>query len=196
MNKIIWAGGPHGVGKTTSLNLVTIKNPSLNYLYLGRMFYETADKMGFRWINLADESKLLSVENRVAQELEEKINGSDLLIDCHFVIYFGDGIAYPGFHKENLKYLFSKSNHKTGVLYLMADPETILERRKSSDKKFKAYKTQEEVTTMKRELADSEKYWRYFIDALKPNITARKIDTSKISLEEVVNKIGEMYNAM
>ncbi len=196
MTKIIWAGGPHGVGKSSSLKLIASRNPSLEYLYLGRMFYETAEKKGFQWIELRDESKLLEVEEEVTKEMKNKVKESNLLIDCHFAIHFENGIKYPGFHSQNLKDIFYQNNTQKGVLNLTAEPEIIINRRINSQKKLRAYLTEKDRDTIKQEIADSKEYFNYFIEALKPNVMFKEIDTSKLSLEEVAYMIGRMYDGM
>ena len=192
-NKVIWVGGVHGVGKTSSLKLASAQNPSLEYLYLGRMFFETAEHMGMRWEELADRSKLLRVENRVKDILEEKITESDLLIDSHFAIHFGD-LTYPGFHNHNLKRLLCHNDIKKGLINLIADPLIILRRRNRSKKQFWAYSTEEDLDIIARELGDSQNYLNYFMRALGPDIIAETIDTSKSSITEVAEKIGVIYN--
>lgn len=196
MSKIIWVGGVHGVGKTSSLKLASARCPTLEYLYLGKMFYETADRMGYQWMELADRDNLLRVERTITKEIRERMQYFNLLVDCHFAIHFGDKITYPGFHKHNLEFLSSQNGSKTGVISLTGNSETILQRRKKSNKRIKSYITQEDKEIVKKELLGSQTYFNYFIDALGPHVASKKIDTSFISIEEVADKIGRMYDTI
>jgi adenylate kinase len=192
-NKVIWVGGIHGVGKTSSLKFASAKNSSLEYLYLGRMFFETAGEMGMRWEELADRSKLLEVEYEVRGMLEEKISKSDLLIDSHFAIHFGD-LTYPGFHSHNLRGLFCHKDVKKYLIHLIADPVIILGRRNKSKKEFDAYPTKKYLEVIAKELDDEEDYLTYFVRALRPDVLVKTIDTSNSSIMKVAEKIGAIYN--
>ena len=170
MLKTIWVGGVHGVGKTSSLEMTVDKNDSLEYLYLGKLFYETANYMGYKWNNLSERSNLLKVEEKVADKLEKEIQEKDLIIDCHFAIHFGGKITYPGFHSYNLKRLFLKKESKIGIIYLFANPEIILQRRKQSKKEFKSYITKEDLNIVNKELLDSQNYFNYFVNSFDSNL--------------------------
>lgn len=196
MTKIVWVGGVHGVGKSSSLRLAVDRDPSLDYLYLGRMFYETAEKMGYQWMELADKAKLLEVEEIVTKEMREKIKNRNILIDCHFAIQFGKDITYPGFHCNNLESLFFQNLSKKGVLSLVADPKIIIQRRKNNSKRFKAYPPEQNEDVVKRELLESQDYFKYFVDTLSPDVTSIEIDTSNISIEKVANNIWRFYDAI
>ncbi len=193
---MIWVGGVHGVGKTSALGLTTLKDPSLKYLYLGRKFYETAEKMGYSWSELADQQKLLNVENYVKKELDTQLLRNNLLVDCHFAIHFNEAITLPGFHKKNLERFALQEELKRGVINLFAQPEIISKRRKESGKIIRSYLTEEDKKTIYKELADSSTYFDYFVESLGPKVTSERIDTSFLSLEEVTNKILKFYHEL
>jgi hypothetical protein len=85
---------------------------------------------------------------------------------------------------------------KKGLIHLIADPIVILRRRNKSKKEFGAYPTKKYLGVIVKELDDEENYLTYFIEALGPDAIIKTIDTSKISIVKVSEKIGRMYNEM
>jgi adenylate kinase len=195
MSKVIWVGGPHGVGKSSVLKLASAQNPPLRYLYLGRLFFENAEKIGYKWEDLSDEKNLLIIEGIVTDILKKKFGKLDYLVDGHFAINFG-GITYPGYHTQNLKGIFSTSGIKKGLINLTASPEVIIQRRNKSKKRFKAYLTKGDYDLIRMEIQESKKYFEYFYNSLNPNVSILELDTERLSLEEVAEKIGEFYHGL
>jgi len=192
MTKILWVGGPHGVGKSSSISELSNEIQNLNYLYLGRFFYETAEKIGFAWKDLEKETNLLAVENIVTPQLKELFSKNNFIVDSHYAIHIGQKV-YPGYHGENLRNLFESNLIKKGLVRLVANPETILKRRNNSKKRFKAYPTEEDLSIISSEISASKKYFDYFVDSLMPNVSSIELNNSDLSLDETKNKLKEFY---
>ena len=194
-NKVLWVGGIHGVGKSSSLKHVCSLDPAIECVYLGRLFYERVNELNMSWAELTDPNKLLEIESYVTDQLVSKINKSGIVLDAHFCINI-NGQVYPGFHAHNLKDLFSRSHVRKGLVHLIAHTGIVLKRRSGNTKKFRAYPEISSPEQIVQETLESSKYFNYFEDALSPEVFSTTIDTSSNSIEEVGKELVEVYHAI
>jgi adenylate kinase len=117
----------------------------------------------------------------------------NLVIDAHFCIYIDNKIL-PGFHQENLRRIISANPH-SGLVHLIAHPNTISQRRKDSQKAYKNYPTIGELSEIERELADSKIYFKNFATFFSENNIA-VIDSSVNSLEQVIAAVRRVYDSL
>lgn len=144
MTKIVFIGGPQGVGKTSLGKRVASEFPKqVKYFYAGQHFARfLSEKLGDKNPHLLTEQELNAVQKHVSNELKKFIDMHEpqvVLVDSHYTIPYAEEPEKPEFtriFRETAKAVTNGNGLKIDhYVLLTAEPKEIIHRRIKTQRK-------------------------------------------------------------
>lgn len=180
MKQRIFIGGVHGVGKTTVVEKLRQQNPSWAIYDPGALFWDYGIKQ---------QLVTTSAIEKMAAESLKGLRPDTTLINWHYAVWTPNGYI-PQIDLELWKDVVqSWKNDRIVLIWLYANPLTILDRRKK-DAEIGLKKRKVDIACIGEENEKTEYFFNRHLQVLReshPNWTARIISNGNI--EETAAKI-------